>query len=74
MGLGVGAFLRQIESSPSLVLSFYELNSQPMMRLRLGNSFWDRTDPGYNEVLAWFKSPKTSEIILDGYGLKPDCD
>jgi len=69
MGLPVGPFLGQMESHPALVLSFYERNSQSMMKQRLSNSFWDRTDPGYDEVLAWFESPKVSQIIMEAYGL-----
>jgi hypothetical protein len=69
MGLEVGRFLEQIESHPALLLSFYERNSQSMLKNRLGNSFWDQTDEGYDEVLAWFKSPKVSQIIMDGYGM-----
>jgi hypothetical protein len=72
MGLEVAPFLRQIEASPAHVLAYYEDNSQPLMKQRLGNSFWDCSDRGYEEVIAWFKSPKITKIILDGYGLPPN--
>ena len=44
MGLDVAPFLEQIETSPSQLQSFYESNSQALMKGRLGNAFWDRTD------------------------------
>ncbi len=69
MGLPVGTFLKQIEAYPALLLSFYERNSQSMMKNRLGNSFWDRSDKGYDEVLAWFKSPSVTRIIMTSYGM-----
>lgn len=72
MGLEVGSFLRQVESSPAHVLAYYEDNSQALMKQRLRNSFWDRSDQGYDEVISWFKSPKVSQIILEGYGMAPN--
>jgi len=70
MGLPLEPFLSQIESSPSVLLSFHEHNSHSLKRNRLGNAFWARSDLGYAEVLAWFASPKIGQLILDGYGLK----
>ena len=70
-GLPLGAFLAQIERSTDSVLAYYERNAQTLMKRKLGNAFWDRGDPGYQEVMEWFLSPKLSKIILDGYGLTP---
>ena len=69
MGLDVRSFLNQIEESPEAVIDFYERNSEALMKQKLGNAFWKQDDPGYDEVLTWFKSPKVSQILLDGYGL-----
>ena len=72
MGLDVKPFLEQIETSPSQLLSYYESNSQALMKDRLGNAFWERSDIGYNDVVYWFKSPKVLELIHAGYGLIKD--
>jgi len=72
MGLEVLPFLEQIETSPSQLLSYYESNSQSLIKDRLGNAFWDREDPGFVAVLAWFKSPRVTKIIRDAYGLEPN--
>ena len=73
MGIEVMPFLEQIETSPSQLLEYYEYNSKALIKDHLGNAFWDRKDPGFDVVFGWFKSPRTSRIIQEAYGLAPDC-
>jgi hypothetical protein len=65
-------FLKQVEASPRALVSFYECNSQPLIQRRLGNAFWDSKTTEHEVVLAWFKSPAVSEMIMRSYGLAED--
>lgn len=71
MGFEVLPFLEQIVTSSKALLAYYELNAQSLIKQKLGNSFWEREDPGYQTVLSWFQSPEVSRIILDAYSLGP---
>ena len=71
MGVNIAPFLLAVETSSSAVLAYYERNSRSLVKSKLGNSFWERALPGFNEVIKWFQSPKVVQIIFDGYGLAP---
>lgn len=71
MGLDVTPYLERIQQSPFHVLAFYERNARQLPKNKLGNSFWDQGDAGYDTVVKWFKSPDVSAVIMDGYGLHP---
>lgn len=69
MGFEVLPFLEQIATSSNALLAYYERNAQSLIKQKLGNSFWEREDPGYQTVLSWFQSPGVCQTILDGYSL-----
>ncbi len=69
-GLGVAPFLKQIEGSPVALLEYYETNSEALVKDRLGNSFWEKTEPVYQEVIAWFGSPAVALLISEAYAEK----
>ena len=71
MGFEVLPFLDQIGTSSKALLAYYERNAQSLIKQKLGNSFWEREDPGYQTVLSWFQRPEVSRIILDAYSLGP---
>ncbi|RYD17513.1 MAG: hypothetical protein EOP88_26180 [Verrucomicrobiaceae bacterium] len=69
-GLGMAPFLKQIEGSPRALLEYYEINSEDLMNDRLGNSFWQKTEPAYQEIIAWFGSPAVTHLISEAYAEK----
>ena len=71
MGFEVLPFLEQIGTSSRALLAYYECNAQSLIKQKLGNSFWEGDEPGYQTVLSWFQSPGVSRIILNAYSLGP---
>ncbi len=69
MGLDVGIFLEEVAQSPEALLSYYEHNSEPLIRRKLGNAFWDQDDEWHDKIVSWFSSPRISRLISDCYGL-----
>lgn len=63
-------YLNLIEKNPSALVAFYEENSEPLSKGRLGNSFWDKESPNEKILLDWFQSGRIKELISTTYGLE----
>ncbi len=69
MGLDVRPYLAQIELSPDHVTAYYEENSKRLAQRKLSNSFWERPNAGYDQVVDWFGTESVGDIILAAYGI-----
>lgn len=67
MRLDLAPFLQQIENSPQALLAYYEENTAALVKSRLVNSFWEKTEPGYQETVDWFESPKVALLISEAF-------
>jgi len=65
----VSPYLARLEGYPTQVISYFEINSESLLKGRLSNSFWEDDLHAYAQVQNWFNSPEIKNIIKMGYGL-----
>jgi len=61
--------LAQIAANRARLIEWYEVNSRPLIDGRLANGFWDEAPKERKQVVEWFQSPQTQQIIQEQYGL-----
>lgn len=62
-------YLDELERRPEKLLRFYEQNSESLLKGRLSGPFWGDAVAARETVLKWIRSPRTVEIINQGYGM-----
>jgi hypothetical protein len=45
------------------LFSYYELNSSPLQKGKLGNSFWSGNREAQQPIIAWLKSAPVQEVV-----------
>jgi hypothetical protein len=54
-------------SATSNLIRFYEANSEFLLKQRLGNSFWERSEGPYRAVLQWLQREDVNHHIQNAY-------
>ena len=62
-------FLVESEISKVNLVSFYEMNSGPLIKKRLSNAFWEKDYPNYKRIVEWFYSPEVVSKLNQVYNL-----
>lgn len=67
--LDLTPYLNHMLESPQKLLGYYEANSAPLAKGRLTNACWEKSDPAYGVVVAWFESRPVQEVLAQAYGM-----
>ncbi len=70
MELDVRPMLALIENDSEAVLEFWRANAGNLFKGELGNSFWERRNHQYNEIVEWFNTPNVKAISSSEYGYR----
>jgi hypothetical protein len=69
-GLDVRPLLRIIETRDAAILEFFNANAGALAEGKLGNAFWESSDPGQEVIREWFESENVRRIPLETYGYR----
>jgi hypothetical protein len=64
----ISPYLMRLKQHPTQVVSYYEHNSESLIKERLTNAFWDDSLPAYRQIFDWFNSTKIKDMIKGAYG------
>lgn len=70
-GFEVEPLLRIVETNDEAILEFFNSNSAALVEGKLGNAFWEETDPGQDVIREWLNSDKVRKIAFEAYGYSP---
>lgn len=66
----VHSALERIEAKSDAVIEYFASNAKELNRDRLSNAFWVLPNEKHDEIVAWFKSKKVSNILMNTYGYR----
>ena len=60
--------LQIVETNNEAVLEFFNSNAALISSGRLGNAFWEPTDPGQDVIVEWLNSESVRRVAHEAYG------
>lgn len=68
----IDRFLKLLEQDRHIkaLISYYEVNSETLLKGKLSNSFWHDSRQEMSEIVNWFNSPEIYARIQTAYGIE----